>query len=410
MGSGRIHDEGRAGYRDEDGRDEDAGDRGRRRPGVSAALVAGAVLLAGGGGAYWAATATGGGGSARPSAAREGGPAPLALSGWAAGGAVQPGQEVRVTGALPAGPRSAHVVRAQGDVPREAAARLAAALGVSGPVTADHGLWRAGGRLQVSQAAPGGWAFVRTAAGTGCLPRPAGDAASSARICYSPGQAGSPQGSPGSPVSAGEAKRVAAPVLAALGLGGASVDASRTAGPLRTVTADPVVEGLPTHGWQTVLQIGPDGSLSSGSGRLAALAQGPAYPVVSAAEAVAVMRGRGGPGVGPCRYMYPGAVQGGGAGPADPGDPLRPTARPCVPTRPGPLEIRGARFGLSAQFVEGRPELVPSWLFDAAAAGVPGTYTLARPAVDQRYIASPGPSTPAGRGGTASPAHDRQAG
>ncbi|AEW93656.1 hypothetical protein SCATT_12850 [Streptantibioticus cattleyicolor NRRL 8057 = DSM 46488] len=259
------------------------------------AVAAGAVLLAGGGGAYWASQAARG---------------------------VPP----------PAGPRTAPVVRAADRVPEDAVARLAGALGVSGAVTADHGLWRVGtgSRLLVGRAAPGAWTYSRN--GSGCPPQDARSAAGAGAadpVCFAPPDAGAPRSV--RPVSAAVAERAAAPVLAALGLRGAEVDASGTAGGVRTVTADPVVAGLPTRGWRTQLRVGPDGSVVSGSGRLAELVRGAAYPV-----------------------------------------------------RAAPSSARGARLGLAEQLVGGRPELVPSWL-------LPGKPGEGYPAVDPAGSATPVP-------------------
>ena len=68
--------------------------------------------------------------------------------------------------------------------------------------------------------------------------------------------------------------------------------------------------------------------------------------------------------------------------------------------------VRGAVFGLSAQYVAGVPELVPSWLFRVAAAGAGGETVLALPAVDPRFIAAASPTvTPST--GSAGPARVR---
>ncbi|MDF3288533.1 hypothetical protein [Streptomyces silvisoli] len=383
--------------------------RGRRTP-LAVALVAGAVLVAGGGSAYWAASAASGApGPTAPGAGSS--PAPLALSGWGQSDAGTPGVRYQATGALPSGPGSAPVYQARGQVSRDDVAKLATALGVSGPIALDHGLWRAapshnapGPTLQVTQQAPGSWAFARNGAGTGCHPSTASGGADGAgqAVCYSPEDAMRSTApavpSPGPAVPPDQAKRAVAPVLTALGLGGARVDASRAAGGVRTVEVDPMVGGLPTHGWQTMLQVGPDGRLLSGSGRLAALARGAAYPVVSARRALDELNGSGAtPGTGPCRTMHPGATGLAGAdpgGPADPGDlPVRPSAR-CVTGAPLTLDVRAARFGLSAQFVGGQSELVPSWLFQVAQPAAQQPVEIAQPAVDPKYVAPPPSAAP----------------
>ncbi|MGW7005699.1 hypothetical protein ACWGCW_23555 [Streptomyces sp. NPDC054933] len=408
------------------GASEQTGGPRRRRSSLTVALVAGAVLVAGGGGAYWAMSAASG--TPGPAAAGPAsGPAPLALSGWTTADGAAPGLQYRATGPLPSGPGSAPVFQARGEVSRDDVAKLAAALGVSGPVTLDHGLWRAapshnapGPTLQVTQQAPGSWAFSRDGSGTGCRPSTAngGDVSATGRaICYSPEramQSATAAASSGTAVSPDQAKHAAAPVLTALGLGGAQVDAEHTAGDVRSVAVDPEVGGLPTHGWQTTLQVGSDGGLLSGSGRLATLAQGASYPAVSAQRTLDELNGSGtslstDPSTGPCRTMHPGITGSTPGGPADPGDlPVRASAQ-CTVGKPQPLDVRGARFGLSAQFVNGRPELVPSWLFQVAQPGARQTTEIAQPAVDPKYVVPPArtapPSTPPGVGNTPSRTH-----
>ncbi len=375
-----------------------AGPPHRHRNRLAVTLVAGAVLVAGGGSAYWAASAAGGARSAPAAQGKDGGPAPLPGGPWAT---AVPGGPYRLTGTLPAGPDSAPVHTPRGPVPRADVARLAAALGIPGSVRADHGLWRAGTgggpALQVGQDAPGSWVFTR--AGAPCAP-PAG---SGTAVCYAPGRAvPRATGPAGSPVSAAGAERAAAPLLAALGLADARLDASGTAGALRTVTADPRVGGLPVHGWTTTVQVAPDGSVTSASGRLSRLAAGASYPVVTARQAFARLGAAGSGAAGrACPTMRPGAA----GGPADPGDLPGVSAVPCVAARQ-PALVRGAVFGLSAQYVAGVPELVPSWLFRVAAAGAGGETVLALPAVDPRFIAAASPTvTPST--GSAGPARVR---
>ncbi|MBY8886254.1 hypothetical protein K7472_15480 [Streptomyces sp. PTM05] len=415
--------------------------RRRRRAALTVALVTG-VVLAGGGG-YWAAASSHG--PARPAA----GPTPRTGPASATGAAGSDGQgdgapaaqAYRLTGRLPAGPASAHVYRPGGAVSRDQVTRLAAALGVPGTVTAADGLWKAGSSgagptLQVAQDSPGGWAFARAGAGTGCAA--ARRTVSGAGVCYGASGTGGTSAPGGPAVAQDVARRDAAPVLAALGLGGARVDASGTSaasGGLRTVTADPVVGGLPTYGWRTTLVIGPDGRVVSGSGRLAPLTRGAAYPVTSAAVALDQLRraaAASGPGL--CGREHPGggtgtARSGAAPGPVDPGGPLlhssTPPARgtastapvrgsaPCLASTP-PLLVRGAVFGLSARFASGSPgaeELVPSWLFQVAASGSAPVSTVAQSALAQgggtpppapgpsaSSSPSPGPSAPAASG------------
>ncbi|MEU1616295.1 hypothetical protein ABZ479_03215 [Streptomyces sp. NPDC005722] len=356
--------------------------RPRRRPRSPWVMsaVAVAVLAAGGGGAYWASSDTRDGVPHASGANGDGSPEPLRLDGSTGG----TGAELTVRGDLPRGPSSAAVQR-PGSVPRAAVERLARALGVPGTVKSDHGAWKAGGTpdgggpvLRVNKDAPGTWSYSYY----GGKPRkgraPARDDLA---------------------VPAAEALRRAAPVLAALGLKDARTDASEVSGVLRTVTADPRVAGLPTHGWRTALQVASDGLLVTGYGMMAPLTRGDTYPVGSAEEALKALKrpGTGGDlGLGDCPTVVPKPSR----GPGD--DPLLPKVLPCVPTADRQLEVRKAEFGLSAQFVAGRQALVPSWLFEVAQEGVRRPSVLARPAVDPAYVrggeASPAPT------GTAAPA------
>jgi len=357
----------------------------RRRRTAVVAIVA-AVVVAGGGGAWWATAAGGGGGG---SSAAKDGPAPLRLDG--AGRPASGGGNYRVTGTLPAGPAKAPVYTADGTVTSSAVGRLAALLKVPGTVVADHDSWRVGGTgngpsLVVAKAAPGTWSYSRS--GTAVPLRPG----STATVVPS-------AGSTGSPVSAAAAEAAAAPVFKGLGLTGAQVDASRTLGAVRYVTAQPRVGGLPAYGWTTSVEVGADGQPADASGRLAPLVKGADYPVVSAAEAVKELRSA--PVVHPmyCRAApAPGAAGGTGTGSSGAGG--------CATGGTGQtLEVRGATFGLASAYVAGRPALVPAWLFRTAAPGSATTTVEPVTAVDPAYVAggASGSPSPSGAPGTVNP-------
>nr|WP_203674401.1 MULTISPECIES: hypothetical protein [unclassified Streptomyces] len=412
--------------------------RRRLRSPLAVAAMAAAVLVAGGGGAYWA---TANAGSSALDKSESKAPAPLALDGARTGvaagtdsGAAAPaGAQYQVTKPLPAGPKEAPVHRPHGDVTQAAVEKLAKALDVPGPVKLDHDFWRAGGTpdgsgpfLQVNRSGEGNWSYSRLGPIAKCYRttpmKPGVPSAPSAGgpdspVCTGPpvasadGAGGTstsssgPAGTSDGAVSEDRAKQAAAPALAALGLTGAAVDASETAGAVRMVNADPVVGGLPTHGWRTTLRIGADGQLSGGYGLLAALDKGDQYPVIDAAQALKQLE-TGGAGStdhgvgGTCPAPLPKAP----TAPSD--DKTLPQSMPCVPAAEQKLEVRGVTFGLSAQFVSGARALVPSWLFDVAQAGVVKAHTVAQPAVEARYIqqTAPGtglPSEPGGPGTTA---------
>ncbi|MEU1825719.1 hypothetical protein ABZ502_25210 [Streptomyces abikoensis] len=399
--------------------------RRRRHSPLAVASVAAAVLLAGGGGAYWAATATGGAGGTPPRAADTGGtPPPLALDGYGrtsgSGGPSQgiaPGEpdphgmRYRAEGKLPDGPRTGAVRVADREVTAEQVAALAKALGVTGTPRLVQDTWTVGGSpdaagptLQVGRKGPGDWAYSRygVPGGAHCEHPPG---AGPKKGTDSPGCPSFRDGVPSlppdpaasQPVSEDKAKSVAAPGLKALGLEGARTDAGKTYGAVRIVTADPVVDSLPTYGWQTSLRVGSDAQLVGGSGRLLVPAKGASYPLLSADRALAELNkvpAPGTPAVGGCATPVPYKDDATAPCEGKPGG--KPDAKPDGPAT---VTVRGAVPGLSAQSVGGRPALVPSWLFtaDLPGGGKGDTVTIAQPAVDPRFIArqsAPPPGSP----------------
>ncbi|MFF0728911.1 hypothetical protein [Streptomyces sp. NPDC004134] len=383
-------------------------DGGRRRPGVLvAAAVAAAVMLTGGGVAYLVDRADDGGG-----AGSDGGePPPLRLDGLSMEAAAKGGSApLRLVGELPEGPDEAPVFAPAGRVGAADVARLAAALGMEGKPREEGGGWRVGvsgdGQgplLQVQSEAPGAWTYQQHG-GTACdLPLPAeqdgGDPdAAVTSACAAPL---TPRDAQGDAVPESAAKKAAAPVLAAVGQEDAEVAAAQPFGAVRTVTAEPVVGGLPTAGWETSLQIGGDGKVTGGNGYLAEPAEADTYPVITADAAFAELNkppdGSGEvPAIAPaCASAVP-YEEGTG-----PGKPLVGKVDPCM-GKMAPTKVRGAEFGLSAQSVEGRPVLVPSWLFQVTSdsptpfhGGKPGTIVWPQLAVAPEYVTAAEPSAPA---------------
>lgn len=358
-------------------RDEEA-DRvrsARRRSPAVVAAVAAAVLLVGGGGAYLAATASGdSGGRTTSGASGDDTPPPLALEGYSESGGTEngiaPGEPnpygvtYRADGTLPDGPGSAPVYRAQGEVGKDEVAELAEALGVDGTPVAQGQAWRVGAKngsgptLQVNQRAPGTWTFHHYTPGTD-------DAVS--------------------PVSEAAAKKAAAPVLKALGQDDAKVVASQVMDSQRMVNTDPVVGGMPTYGWTTGVSVNAQGDVVGGSGQLQAPAKGDTYPVLSAEKTLALMNAAPGTshrtGIGGCATPVPHEDR---------------LEAPCdssgTAAKKETITVDKAVFGLASHVVEGRPALVPSWLFEARAAGAKDGFTVTYPAVDPKYITSGEPS------------------
>ncbi|WP_431193176.1 hypothetical protein [Streptomyces tendae] len=356
---------------------------GRRRSPVLVASVAAAVLLVGGGGAYLAAgTGEDKGAGTAPGANGDPTPPPLALDGFSESGpnAIAPGEPnpygatYRADGTLPDGPDTAPVYHARGQVTEDKVVALAKALGMEGRPVAEGASWRIGGQdgsgptLRVDQQAPGTWTFSRNI--------PGGDNCKGA-TCKAPSGTGGPA------VSEAAAKKAAAPVLKAVGQDEAKLDASQLLDGRRVVNADPVVGGLPTYGWTTGVVVGAGGEVVGGSGRLAEPVKGDTYPVVGADEALASMNGA--PGAGD-------RVEIGGCATPVPLEDGQRQEEPCAPaTKPAgdTVSVDDAVFGLAAHSVDGRPALVPSWLFEVRPAGSDSPFTVTHPAVAPSFLASP---------------------
>ncbi|MGW6286177.1 hypothetical protein [Streptomyces sp. NPDC055107] len=378
----------------------------RRRPPLAVASVAAAVLLAGGGGAYWASTAAGDGDKADSGSSARGEALPLALDAPAGDGpsrtspdspppGIAPGEPdpggppviYRAAGELPDGPDEAAVHRAKGTVASGDVARLAKALGIPGSPRTEGTSWVVGdddgpgALLKVTKQAPGTWTFARSTPPEPCPP---------GTMCAN----GAASEAGGDPVSEKAAKAAAVPVLKATGQDDAALNAGQLMGDVRVVNADPRIDGLPTYGWSTGVQVGPDGEVTGGSGHLKALEKGDAYPTVGADEALkqlnAASRGRGDAerDIGGCATPVP------HQGEPKPSDPQ------CVPSngKRAPVEqtVEDAVFGLALNHVDGRPTLVPSWLFTVRQAPGGPENTVTQVAVDPEFIEKPETPAPSG--------------
>ncbi|MFJ9886608.1 hypothetical protein ACIQRW_12185 [Streptomyces sp. NPDC091287] len=379
----------------------------RRRPPLAVASVAAAVLLAGGGGAYWASTAAGDGGAADSGSSARGEALPLALDAPVGDGpgstspasdappaGIAPGEPdpggppviYRAAGDLPDGPDEAAVHHAKGTVASADVARLAKALGIPGSPRTEGTSWVVGDDdgpgafLKVTKQAPGTWTFARTTPAKPCEP-----GTMCANGASEPG---------GEPVSEKAAKAAAVPVLEAAGQDDAALNAGQLMGDVRVVNADPRIDGLPTYGWSTGVQVGPDGKVTGGSGHLKALEKGDTYPAVGADEALkqlnAVSRGTGDADrdIGGCGTPVP------HQGEPKPSDPQ------CVPSngKRAPVEqtVEDAVFGLALNYVDGRQTLVPSWLFTVRQAPGGPENTVTQVAVDPKFIEKPETPAPSG--------------
>ena len=222
-------------------------------------------------------------------------------------------------------------------------ADLAAALGVDGKVVHDSQGWtvRAGkAQVRVYDADGSPWGFAASDDFRDCAPIPvdgyrSSDSSVGCAIDWTAG-AGS--------VSDAAARSAADPVLAAAGLSAAPV--AVTGDPhMRSVTADPVVDGLPTDGFGTTIQVRPTGVFLAG-GWLA--------PATGALKAV---------GTYPLRTAND-AFEG-----------LNRMAVPAIECAPQPnscpmdekVIVTGANPGLMSAWEDGsHPLLVPSWIFSVS--------------------------------------------
>ncbi|MEU8544410.1 hypothetical protein AB0C52_31205 [Streptomyces sp. NPDC048717] len=377
-----------------------------RRGSLLVASVAAGVLLVGGGGVYYAATASGDGGGASDaggtsratSASGTSDPAAQGPPGQTGGPGIAPGEPApggaagtvyRAEGTLPQGPSTAAVHRPEGRVTSAEVTRLARALDLGGTPRLAGGVWRvgpdkdgSGPRLSVAEQAPGSWTFHRyegVAGGDNCL---------KGKACPPAGDALPPAG--GAPASETAARAAVAPVLAAAGQDDAkSAEHQSARGAVRTVTVDPVVGGLPTYGWSTTVQVGPDGTLLNGSGRLKEPVKAETLPVLSAQRALDELNG----------------ITRGTAGPAgsavSPASPASPTvsAAPSAAPSPRVVGVTSAVLGLAPQS-GGGDALAPAWLFQVRDTPGAAPHTLVRPAVDNRRTTGSAPSAaPASPGG-----------
>lgn len=404
-----------------------------RRRQLTVASVATAVLLAGGGGAYWASDATEPAGDATAASQSRTDPPPLVLdtlglseSGDASDRGIAPGEPnpsgvvYKAEGELPEGPGTAAVLRPDGEVTRSEVQAIAKALGVPGEPTGQDGRWRVGGPkdgtgplLTVDDSRGGAsWSYTRY--------RPAAD-----DLCGTPPKDGGPrtlpapcpgpqagsgtpgrQGDQGDPVSAGEAKQAVRPVLEPLHLESAELDASSTYGALRVVNAQPQVGDRPVQDWVSSFTVGSTGQVVRGHGHLGDLVKGAEYPVMTAEETLKALNAHhgGAPEAPSCDAAPPVKPKSGGAeigGYPQGDDVVRCTPPGGAGSGESTATVTDATFGLTAEYSKGKPVLVPAWIYQVEHEGAEGTYEVAFPAVERKYLQTPGTGgdTPVSPGG-----------
>ena len=166
-------------------------------------------------------------------------------------------------------------------------------------------------------------------------------------------------------------RKVSAPVLAALGLTDATVTVTTMPG-TGTVVADPVVDGLPTSGYATMLHFDGATRLDFASGWLATPRQGARYPLTTAGDTLRDM-------------------------------PTPVPAMMCEPCPPPaePATVTGAELGLVLRHDDrARPLLVPAWFYRLGGSDQP----LVLIAVEPRFLGAPRDTSGASTGPAGAPA------
>lgn len=300
-----------------------------------------------------------------------------------AGKRAAPGSSFELTGALPTGPDQAttHPL-AKGAADEAEVRRLATALGIrTAPRRVDRA-WQAGA-LRVEDSAGNPWSLSAgcgpdqpvssdgaaascasgtvavgagsSSAGAGWAPAPNGTTAAPTQVAPRP-----PPPPSVAPVDVPAAREAALAILDALGQQGANLTVD--GGGERDVfaRADPRIAGRPTSGYPTYLEIDAEIQVVSGSGYLGRPADGPSYPIVSAADAFDNLP------------ELPRPMM------------LCPANADCP--QPVPAKVTGAELGLQlTALADEQAALLPAWLFTVE--GWP--MALAQPAVEPRFLQLP---------------------
>jgi len=316
----------------------------------------------------------------------------------------------RLEGTLPDGPSSGRIhVLSAGAATSEFVSTLASSLGMGGqPDHLNGGWYLVSGttELSVSELAGRQWTYsnhgciagpvLDPATGTACavatsvppLPVTPNAGAALGSMGVNPPSAAAPPGAvaPPSaiappatvaqpvPVPEDVARRLARPVLQAVGV---NPDAVRvdTAGGQRNVVFSPQVEGSVVLGLETRVSVDERGQIVDASGWLATPTRGPAYPLISAREAYDQLLQQPQPMMGlamaPCRIV--------------------PGTSGCAPT-PDRV-VTGATLGLTTAYSTDRGILlVPAWLFQVRGEPSP----MAVVAVEQAFLGAPDQPSPGG--------------
>lgn len=262
-------------------------------------------------------------------------------------------------------------------------AALAAALGVSGDVRSDDEGWVVGTgdrTLRVTKTYAASWYLgadkgvvssgVATARPASVEPCPSPPPDTKVDCGTTPDEPPPPPSPPPAP-SDEQARAVAAKVFAAAGLSGADVTVNTGWG-TKEVSAAPVIDGLPTSGFQTTVSVDVHGDMTYANGFLGVVDRDATYPLLTPRQAAD--RGWGG-GIEPMI-----------------GAPINcPTGSPC-PTAPPDRVVTKVRLGLMfAPSYDATDDayLAPAWLITVEGE----TYETPLLALPDQYLATPPPAT-----------------
>jgi hypothetical protein len=349
-----------------------------------------AVVL---GTAFWLARGDGGGAPTVLRLASASGERGSAIAADSTEPASSSGPAYKLVGTLPPGTPDDQPIYRLPAASADDAASVARALGLTGePKQADEGWTVTDGDVQLVMRDDGSWSYGPSCGGpdgtvsdkdvmVGCAVASAGTAVAAAPDEPADGSATAdcppdtkcedvepvpaplpaPEVSPGP--SESEARAAAQPVFDALGLSDARVTVW-PGDPTASVQASPTVDGLPTVGLVTYLQIDADGDVVWADGRLPVADRGADYPVISAADAFDQLLDQP-------RAVMDICMQ-------------RPDGEPGCAEVP-PAEVTGGTLGLLLDYDGQRPVLVPAWLFDVKGEPEP----VAQIAVDPSFLAPP---------------------
>jgi hypothetical protein len=281
--------------------------------------------------------------------------------------ATAPSQPYTLTGTLPAGTPDDQPVWRLPAASADDAQAVADALRLTGDFTRVDGGWvmRDGdNRLVVRE--DGGWSY-----GMDCSP----DTPVSSEDLYvgcavASGAATSDELQPTYPPgpSESEARSVAGTLFDRLGMTNVTV-VVYSGEPTSTVQGSPSVGSMRTSGWFTTVQIDGSGDIMTADGWVGDPDRGADYPVISAQDAFDKLQNQPRPELMLCAQ--------------------RPDGKPGCADMP-PTEVTGASLGVMLDQDNGKPVLVPAWLFAISGQDDP----VAQIAVDPSFLGPP-PTPPA---------------